>query len=861
MNPAGKSAFLAITVAGFAGTVAQILMVRELLVLYYGNELSSGLVFSSWLLWTALGSTLGGLYGRRVSLSGVTLALALTGLTLLLPTTLLWIRASRIFWGIPLGELVPPGKMLVIALAATAPLCTTNGLLFALAWAVQAAAAAKPGDRSLAANSDGSPIPPPHTPLNHDVGGIESSTDVSEPPATPLPPLEERRETLKLPRFQTRFPRFFIRTTGACIERRWGVQPLLIYLGEAAGAALGGLCLYFILLPRLPALTTALIDALVLWLAAGVLLRWTPAEARRNIRVHLVWGFWWLVGCAVLAGWFHVETLDQRSRRWQWGPNLVAGYDTPYHHLSLVRQQGQISVFANGLWWFSAPDPQTAEYSVHIALLEHPEPRKVLLVGSGIAGMVGEILKHPTVTQVDYVEADPQVVPLVAPHLPPDQLAPLHDPRVRLLHVDATSFLRQCREHYDVVLLNCGDPMNLQINRFYTVEFYHRIARVLNPGGLLSFAVGASADIVGAVQARFLSSVRATLQAIFPDVVIVPGENARFLACNEAHRLTTDPQVLVQRLRNRGLHLRYVREDTLEDALNPFRLATLAAVLEQRPASGAPLDEVPINWDFQPICYFHNLLLWAAQLHGRILQGLLALQRHQTEWLWSGVLILVVIVLGLMRRSRSRPKAAVGFNVLLVGGVLMCAQIALLLAFQVFAGFVYLQLALIVALFMVGLALGTAVLSASADHLLRTRLWLATCQGVLCLFLIGIAAVLQVFHHWLESPLHGAADLSLTIAFAVLALVLGILGGMHFSLAVRVQAGTVVASERIGGSLYALDLLGAAVGALVAGLFFIPLYGILATMHLLAAGTGLGLLALLPAIRTQPEASATGLGD
>jgi spermidine synthase len=777
------------------------------------------------------------------------------------PATLLWIRASRVFWGIPLGELVPPGKMLVVAVAATAPLCITNGLLFALAWAVQAAAAVKLSDRSLAADSDGSLPPLPHTPSSHDVGGIESRIEVSEAPAPPLPPCGEQCEVLKPAGFRTRFLSFFTRTTDAYIEKRWQAQPLLIYLGEAAGAALGGLCLYFILLPRLPALTTALINALVLWLAAGVLMGWASTDVRRSIRAYLVWGLWLLVGCTVLAAWFHVDALDQRSRRWQWGPNLVAGYDTPYHHLSLVRQQGQISVFANGLWWFSAPDPQTAEYSVHIALLEHSEPRKVLLVGSGIAGMVGEILKHPTVTQVDYVEADPQVLPLVAPHLPPDELAPLHDPRVRLLHVDATTFLRQCREHYDVVLLHCGDPMNLQINRFYTVEFYQRIARVLNRGGLLSFAVGTSADIVGTVPARFLRSVRATLQAVFPDVITVPGENARFLACNQAHRLTTDSQRLIERLRNRGLHVRYIREDTLEDAFNPLRLATLTAVLEQGPTSGDPSWRIPINWDFQPICYFHNLLLWAAQLHGHILQGLLTLQRHQTGWLWSGVSILVVIVLGLFNRSRSRPNTAIGFNVMLVGGVLMCAQIVLLLAFQVFAGFVYRQLALIVALFMVGLALGTAVTSASADHLRRTRLWMASCQSILCVLLIGIAAVLQVFHHWLESPLHGTADLFLTIAFAVLALVLGLLGGMHFSLAVRVLAGTAVASERIGGSLYALDLLGAAGGALVASLFFIPLYGILTTMYLLAAGTGLGLLALLPACRTQPEASATGVGD
>jgi hypothetical protein len=45
------SAVLTITTAGFVATVAQIIVLRELLVLFYGNELSAGLIFAGWLLW------------------------------------------------------------------------------------------------------------------------------------------------------------------------------------------------------------------------------------------------------------------------------------------------------------------------------------------------------------------------------------------------------------------------------------------------------------------------------------------------------------------------------------------------------------------------------------------------------------------------------------------------------------------------------------------------------------------------------------------------------------------------------------------------------------------------------------------
>ena len=807
-RPHRYAALLAITVTGFTSALAQIVTVRELLVLFYGNELSSGLVFASWLLWTALGSGLGGRYGRRVNPTGLSLARVLLLLALILPATLLWIRATRMVWSIPVGELLPLGKMLAIALTTTGPLCTTSGFVFALAWAVQAATVGAPPTREARANPESSRAAP-------NLHELTPSVEDKIPP-TPSHP----------------------------------AQPLLVYLGEAAGAALGGLSLYFVLLPHVSVLTAVLANALMLWAAAAVLVRWSWSKTCRRLNILLTTGLWLVIGLILATALIRVDTVDGHSRRWQWGSDLLAVYDTPYHHLALVQQPNQMSVFANGLWWFSTPDPQTAEYAVHVALLEHPNPRKILLVGSGIAGMVDEILKHPVVESVDYVEADPEVIPLIAAHLSSAATASLRDPRVHLFHLDAGSFIREHRQRYDVVLLNSGDPMNLQVNRFYTVEFYRRIAKILEPGGMVSFAVGTSADIVGPVQARFLRSLYASLQAVFPDVMVFPGDNARFLAANVSHRLSTDPRQLAERLRERGLKLQYVRVDSLDDALNPFRLQALTAILEPSPAPGAPRAKVVTNRDFVPICYFHNLLVWAAQLHGGILQGLLTLARNKTGWLWAGGVVLVLAVLLLLGPGRSRPGAAVGFNVLVVGGALMSMEIVLLLAFQVFAGFVYRQVALIIALFMVGMALGAALLSKLGDRPMRARFWLMACQGMLCLFLVALAFLFQVLQHWLDASARGSTDLSLTVVFAVLALIFGFLGGIHFSLAVRVLAGATVASEKIGGGLYGLDLLGAAGGALIASLFLIPLYGILTTIDVFAAFTGIGALALVPGKRT-----------
>ena len=81
--------------------------------------------------------------------------------------------------------------------------------------------------------------------------------------------------------------------------------------------------------------------------------------------------------------------------------------------------------------------------------------------------------------------------------------------------------------------------------------------------------------------------------------------------------------------------------------------------------------------------------------------------------------------------------------------------------------------------------------------------------------------------------------------FSVLSLITGILGGVHFALAVMVMAGTGIALEKIGGGFYALDLAGAATGVLIAALFIIPIYGIMNTLVLLSALATISLLTLL----------------
>jgi len=729
----------AIVLTGFAAAIGQILVLRELLVLFYGNELSTGLVLTSWLVWTAAGSGLGGRFSSRLRRDGPTLTMGLLLLASLLPLMVLWIRSSRLVWSIPPGELVTPVWMIAISISATGLFCLLSGFMFTLCWKIHLGGA--PGEES---------------------------------------------------------------------------RPIQIYLGEAVGAAMGGLAFYFVLLPRAATFVAACLTSLtILTLAAALLRPWRHAH---NVRPAIM-----LTGVAgsalLMAAALFSPYLDRISHSWQWGPNLLAVRDTPYNNLALLEDANQFSLFGNGLWFFSIPDPKTAEYAVHLALLQHPLPRRVLLIGGGAVGLVPEILKHPSITRVDVVEPDPEVIKLTAENLPNAVIRPLRDPRVELLHQDAGSFVKYSAKTYDVILSNLGDPMNAELNRFYTVEFYTSVSRLLNPDGIFSFAVSA-ADILGPVQVRLLRSHYHTVCSVFPEVVVWLADSARFFATTTKGLLINDPQQLVVRIAAQNLDLKYVREYYLFDLLSPMRRDYLNALLE----TGSSWN---LNRDFTPTCYFNNLLLWASQLNPNLEKALIALTAIRLSRFWLTLTALLAVLIAVSWCGWLGPAIPCQLSVMIMGGAQLAFEIVLLLAFQILQGFVYQQLALIVTFFMTGVGLGAGIQSLLRSRMASGRRWFIAVQCAFAVYVLIVLKILFVIH----APAGGmVGSVPAPVIFSALAGMAGMLGGLHFALAMRVISDSNAASAKTAGRVYAIDLIGAALGSAVASIYILPVYGVTTTM-------------------------------
>ena len=124
------------------------------------------------------------------------------------------------------------------------------------------------------------------------------------------------------------------------------------------------------------------------------------------------------------------------------------------------------------------------EMIAHIPLCSHKNPENVLVIGGGDGGTVREVLKHPSVKNVDLCEIDALVIEASKMFLP-SIAGKLDDKRVNIYVEDAIEFIKTKKNCYDVVLVDSTDPMGTGVGLF-TEEFYTNVKESLKKGGIVT---------------------------------------------------------------------------------------------------------------------------------------------------------------------------------------------------------------------------------------------------------------------------------------------------------------------------------------------------------------------------------------
>jgi spermidine synthase len=743
------SVLFSIFLIGFTAMSAQIVIMREFLIVFYGNEISIGFILGSWLMWGALGSWSLARFADKAKSKLDLFSVSQLVLSCLLVLSILAVRSVKFYFRLAPGEIAGFIPMIISSFIILAPICMLMGFMFSLGCRIYQT---KPAE--MASN----------------IG--------------------------------------------------------MAYTWESAGALLGGGLSSFVFIHLLDSITIAVILGL-LNIFAALCLQWKLKTRKTSALLAGILLFILIADCAL---WFSGRwvSLDEYSRKRQWqGYGILEDKNSIYGNIMVTKMDNQYSFFDNGLHLYSVPDKMVCEQAVHFVMLEHNNPRDLLLVGGGVGGLIGEMLKYP-IRSVDYLELDPVIIEMAEKYLPAKDYEPLRSAKVSIYNLDGRFFIKSTQKKYDCVITHLGDPYTAQLNRFYTVEFFKEVKNVLNEGGIFSFALSSSESYISPELGEYLSSVYFGLKEVFRDVLVIPGDTAYFLASDKASTLTRNYNILMDRAKERNLDLKYVREYYLSSKLSPRLMAYTEGVLLQR-------GQAKLNHDFQPSTYYYNMTFWAQRLGGPVFKGMLKRFSFRKALIAVSGICVLIILAGLfgIRKNKNFYKQASLMVLMCTGFSAMAIQIIILLTFQVIYGYVFYKVGILLTVFMAGLAAGSFWMTILMKQLKKPLNILIGFNSLLCI----LSLTLPLCFCWLStSGKEIVSESGASIIFPLLSVIAGLLAGVQFPIVNKIYLGRK--QEEVGqiaGLTYGIDLLGSCLGALLSGIFLIPILGIFWSCFIIAA--------------------------
>jgi len=538
----------------------------------------------------------------------------------------------------------------------------------------------------------------------------------------------------------------------------------------AAGLLVNFICLWFFTSFQSLLLVTALFLSLVLVFA------FYSHKRSRFILVLVVSSF-----LLIILLRFDPEPVIQRLL--YQNQRILAGRESPYGKVVVTENAGQLSYYENGMLLFSSGDVINNEERVHFAMVQHPGPEKILLISGGISGAIGEILKYNP-SRIDYVELNPSLIEMSEKFI-----RRIHDPRIHVHVTDARRFIRTSKERYDIVLVNLPEPSTLQLNRFYTLEFFRELKQKMNDNAVVSLGLPTSSDYVSEQAGKLNSSLYLTLNRVFKHILIVPVEKNYFLASDAP----LDPDI-PGRILDKQIPTSYVNSYYFDTE----QLLQRAEYILKNLSPGAR-----VNHDFRPATYFYQMNYWLSYYGNRL-------------WIFAVLFLVVVMVVLFTLNPVSTGLFSGGFTA-------ASMEIMILFSFQVLYGYLYQAVGVIILLFMLGLVLGSGLKKRmhSRDRLrlyITVQLILACSSVLIPLVIIWLSSL--AFPAWIIQL--KLAGITLFIAFLV---------GFEYNLASTVKPMNWF--QNVTGN-YSAELFGSAVGAFAVTIFLFPLIGMVYTGLVLA---------------------------
>lgn len=293
---------------------------------------------------------------------------------------------------------------------------------------------------------------------------------------------------------------------------------------------------------------------------------------------------------------YFLEHLNDGFGHWVRATRQIAHVKSPYQDIEVLETVS----FGRALRiddYFMTSDGDEFFYHenmIHPAGIAHPGPKRALIIGGGDGGAAEEYLKYPTMEEVVMAEIDEVVVDFCKEHLPDVHRGAFDDARLKVLITDGKAYVEQCRDQFDLMMLDLTDPFG-PAEALYRVEFLRECRRILGPEGVMSMHLGSPVARPNVFH-RIVSSLREVYAIVRPYMVYVPLYGTWWgmvVASDKTDPLALTAEEVDKRISERGISdLQYYNGDTHRAV---FAMPNFIREILARPArpitAESPMDE------------------------------------------------------------------------------------------------------------------------------------------------------------------------------------------------------------------------------------------------------------------------------
>lgn len=180
------------------------------------------------------------------------------------------------------------------------------------------------------------------------------------------------------------------------------------------------------------------------------------------------------------------------------------------------------------------------EMITNLAMMSHPNPKKVLVIGGGDGGVLREVVKHECVESAVLCDIDADVIKVSKEFLP-DMAVGLTHPKSTVHVGDGFKFLDDYKNSFDVIITDSSDPEG-PAESLFQKPYFQLLHDALREGGCITTQAECQW-----LHLKVIKDLKHTCSSIFPNVRYAfttiptyPSGQIGFMVCSKDKNATLE---------------------------------------------------------------------------------------------------------------------------------------------------------------------------------------------------------------------------------------------------------------------------------------------------------------------------------